>query len=433
MSILLDVIFTAIEILGILYLVKNEKVKTLNKVLFFIIQISFVFFLTHTFDLQQINMKILVIFLVLLFLGVTVLNLSITKVFFYMGIWTLLLLLSEIVVMQVALLMNRKPGDGFTIAFGQNIVSKILFISFIIIVQKIISDIGAHRLKWKSMVLFILSYMCYIIVAICINVAIISMQNTIDTKSFLACSIIMFLVLIINALVSNKYALLEERDKIQNLTIYKLELQEKYYIDKLKEEEKIKQIYHDLKNHILILEEAAEGEAQQLCDIARIKKEIIKYEDYFRTGNKFLDIILKEKKKIALEHNIVLEDSIDISRGNFIEALDISAIFGNLIDNATEACKLIDDNAERYIKISSKSENNMLIISVRNSMNQKIIKSILKPRKIINGYGLINISNAVHKYDGELDIIKGDGEFVVNIVIPIKGERDETDDSKVTG
>ena len=42
------------------------------------------------------------------------------------------------------------------------------------------------------------------------------------------------------------------------------------------------------------------------------------------------------------------------------------------------------------------------------------------PKKVIHGYGLANVAAAVHKYGGEIDIMEGEQEFAVNIVMPIK-------------
>ena len=95
-----------------------------------------------------------------------------------------------------------------------------------------------------------------------------------------------------------------------------------------------------MKNHILLLE-SNNMSYEEHGVIAKIKKEITQYEDYYRTGNKFLDIIMRDKIAKADEEGIVIEDNIKLGGMEFIEPFNISTIFGNLLDNAIEACRII--------------------------------------------------------------------------------------------
>ena len=203
------------------------------------------------------------------------------------------------------------------------------------------------------------------------------------------------------------------------MAIYKLETQTRYYEEKMRDEERIKEIYHDMKNHLLLLEE--EWGERHSAGIENLRKEMAQYENYYRTGNKFVDIILKDKLAKAAEYGIHIEDRVELIDIDFIEPLDLSTVFGNLLDNAIEACRFIEEPEKRWISISSKQEHNLLIISVKNNKVCGNIKNV--PKKVIHGYGLANVTAAVHKYGGEIDIREGKQEFAVNIVMPIrKGE-----------
>lgn len=83
----------------------------------------------------------------------------------------------------------------------------------------------------------------------------------------------------------------EQRDKMQ---IAQLQQQFAYYQEKMKDEERIRSIYHDLKNHLLVMENRQNTEeTRQMAETLR--SQIADYEDYVHTGNEFLDIILKDK------------------------------------------------------------------------------------------------------------------------------------------
>ena len=69
-----------------------------------------------------------------------------------------------------------------------------------------------------------------------------------------------------------------------------LKQQREYYQDKMKEEERIRAIYHDMKNHLLVLENSQESEAARQM-AKHLRSQIADYENYVHTGNDFLDII----------------------------------------------------------------------------------------------------------------------------------------------
>lgn len=119
---------------------------------------------------------------------------------------------------------------------------------------------------------------------------------------------------------------MENEENTRKMMIYKLEIENRYFDEKLKEEEKIKSIYHDMKNHILLLENGEEDFSKWMSDI---KKKIGNYEDYYRTGNKFLNIILIDKMKKAGINDIKIVDDINLSEIKYLDPFDISTIFGN--------------------------------------------------------------------------------------------------------
>ncbi len=85
----------------------------------------------------------------------------------------------------------------------------------------------------------------------------------------------------------------EQRDKIQ---IAQLQQQYTYYQDKLKDEERIRSIYHDMKNHLLVLE-GSQGTDTTRQMAQELHSQIADYENYIRTGNDLLDVIRDKAEK----------------------------------------------------------------------------------------------------------------------------------------
>lgn len=91
-------------------------------------------------------------------------------------------------------------------------------------------------------------------------------------------------------------------------------------------------------------------------------------------------------------------------------------IFGNLIDNAIEAC---ETQSEKRIEIIVKEIKKLLIIKVINSYKGKLPDklSTTKKEKRFHGIGLKNVKSILEKYDGTYQMIKEDDEVITKIMI----------------
>ncbi|MFG6365345.1 GHKL domain-containing protein [Schaedlerella sp.] len=418
MNAVLDIMFTLIEGCCLLYLVKNEQIKHKRQVFFAIFYIVTIFGLTQMFSLSELGIKVVFTCGSVVLFYYLILDLSMKKSIFYMMIGEFLLMVSELLIINMGWMFQINPGvkEDVSISTIHIIISKIIYITLLITVQKIISDVSRERFDIKILFFFICSNIGYMVVGTFILANILYTEGEAYSNMLLVCSVVLLFTFIINVFFSNKYSRIENEAQQQRMAIYKLETQTRYYEEKMRDEERIKEIYHDMKNHLLLLEE--EWGEKHSTGIENLRKEMAQYENYYRTGNKFVDIILKDKLTKAAEYGIHIEDSVELIDIDFIEPLDLSTVFGNLLDNAIEACRLIEEPEKRQISISSKRENNILVISIKNNRVCGNIKNA--PKKVIHGYGLANVTAAVHKYEGEIDIMEGEQEFAVNIVIPIK-------------
>lgn len=199
-----------------------------------------------------------------------------------------------------------------------------------------------------------------------------------------------------------------------------LEMQRNYYKDRIRDEERVRSVYHDMKNHLLLLQTQA-GNGQDVQDsIQELKNQIQEYENYHHTGNEFLDIIIRDKAKAAKERNIDFSVVISFEAGSFVGPLDISTIFGNALDNAIEASEKLPED-KRMITVRAARVQNMLVIIVENNTasTSPETKSTTKKDTFAHGFGLLNIKNAVEKYDGQCNTKLENGMFTLKIIIPI--------------
>ncbi|MCI9380352.1 MAG: GHKL domain-containing protein [Dorea sp.] len=415
MSLIQDIILTTMDAWGLLYLVSVEETSKKRKFYFVVIYIVIFCTITPFFTLSDMGMKAVFAYGIPVLLGAFLLKISVKKSLIYMVIGVTLLLLSELVIVQVGGLFSKASdlSDKVVLPIIYSTVGKIIYITLLVIVEKVLYSISNKKINIRSLVLFICSNVGYMIVSVCIYADAVSVNEKRYNILFLVCCLTIFLALVVNLISLKYYLKMENKDRDQEMIIYKLQVETRYYEEKMKEEERIKSIYHDMKNHILLLESEREEKQEWISDI---KKKIMKYEDFYRTGNRFLDIILRDKIEMAQSDNIHIEDDINMDGIKMFDPFDISTIFGNLLDNAIEACKLVQEIERRVINISARRKNQLLIILVKNPKPEDRERKMRK--KGVHGYGLRNVNDVVKKYGGEINIEEKESQFVVSIIIP---------------
>lgn len=204
----------------------------------------------------------------------------------------------------------------------------------------------------------------------------------------------------------------------------------KYYMKINKEQEKVKEIYHDIKNHIICMKDMCDNNETEKARnyIYNIEKSLEKYKNNiknFNTGNMIVDSILNNKKILCEERLINFEADVDFSKSNYMDMIDICIIFSNIIDNAIEACtKIKIDDLNKQINIESKYIENFCIIVIENTKINKVNRKnnnliTTKKDKFIHGIGLRNVKNVVKKYLGEVVIEYSEEKFILKIMIPL--------------
>ncbi len=232
--------------------------------------------------------------------------------------------------------------------------------------------------------------------------------------------VILTIIFLVVFLYSKNVIYLREQEQKDKMQIAQLQQQFAYYQEKLKDEEKVRSVYHDMKNHLLVLQRQINSpETAEM--IEKLQSQVAMYEDYEHTGNDILDIILKEKSEKAREKHITLSVTADLSGIDFIEPLDISTIFGNGLDNAIEASEKIPEE-QRAILVKAGRVQNFFSVLIENSclQNREYTKQrTTKSDDFLHGFGISNMQKAAEKYDGQLTIKCENEKFTLKILIPI--------------
>lgn len=211
-----------------------------------------------------------------------------------------------------------------------------------------------------------------------------------------------------------------EKDTLRNI----MDMQYKNY--KLSKEsiDIVNQKYHDLKHQINLLKSGADSEKAGEY-LEQMEREIKIYETQNKTGNKVLDTILTSKSMHCQRHGIELKFMGEGQLLNFMEDMDISALFGNMLDNAIESVVKIKDRQKRLISLHVIQDKQFIRIRTENYCEENVqfqdgIPITTKKDKRFHGYGMKSMKKIVEKYGGSVMAGKTDNWFELKILIPMK-------------
>lgn len=224
--------------------------------------------------------------------------------------------------------------------------------------------------------------------------------------------------------------LLEKMNRIvrdnreKEMLLQEVRFNELYYSELEKSNLEFAKIRHDMKNRLSAfyhleacdIEKMREGIQSLYNELDASKPDIV-------TRNRALNSILKikfmqaEQEGIRVEHKIVVPDSLNMECG------DMGILFGNIMDNAIEACRLCK---EKEIELYTELKNNTLIIKVCNTKCKTQIGTIGKTSKKHadgHGIGLKSVRKIVNKYDGTMEMQDYGERFEVKMILyGVEGE-----------
>lgn len=205
----------------------------------------------------------------------------------------------------------------------------------------------------------------------------------------------------------------EKEKYLAELTEQHYHLQIEYYQQLLEKQQETKALWHDIKKYIAAMQAvAAQNDSEQLRQIAQAAEDAYeRVKDISAVGNPVVDALLNQYLRSAKENQIQVLLDITIPEVLAISTLLLSVVIGNTFDNAIEACRLIAPE-KRVIHLQLRKQNRILFYSIENPYIDAVTQ--LRVGKH-HGYGLKNVERAVNQNNGNFQLEKVDGNFIVQI------------------
>ena len=212
-----------------------------------------------------------------------------------------------------------------------------------------------------------------------------------------------------------------EKDTLHNI----MEMQYKNYQLSKENIDMVNQKYHDLKHQINLLKtQAYVGKSTSYLE--KMEREIRVYETQNKTGNQILDAVLTNKAMICQNKEIELKFIVDGGALSFMEDMDVSALFVNMLDNAIESAEKQQEKQKRLIWLYVTKEKQFVRIRTENYCDEKVrfkngMPVTTKKDRCLHGYGMKSIKSTVEKYHGSVVAAQENNWFELKILLPAGG------------
>lgn len=187
--------------------------------------------------------------------------------------------------------------------------------------------------------------------------------------------------------------------------------------------EEIDKFRHDARNYMNLIKNEIPNTSEQ----QKLTAELLSFTDKLRDEelceNILVNMLLKDKKKKAVELDIKFECNVIMPSFLPISSKDICSIFFNLIDNAVTANQTAEKQRDKWITVKSNIIGNYLIIKQSNSVFATVNMSssgnflTTKTNRSEHGKGLEIIKEIAERYNGTAEFETKNNVFYSTIYL----------------
>lgn len=190
-----------------------------------------------------------------------------------------------------------------------------------------------------------------------------------------------------------------------------------------KNHQEIRKMRHDMLNHYTVIDYYLRTNQIHECQsyISQLKTSLNQVPLYYHTGNDIVDLIINQKIYACQGEYIDFNIQAYLPTPTVILATDLCVVLSNLMDNAIEAVLELPPNM-RQISVKIHPHQSKLLLDFSNTVSESPIENgTLKRRSKKNpldhGYGLLNVSYVVEKYNGYMHYTCDNNLFSISLLI----------------
>lgn len=212
-------------------------------------------------------------------------------------------------------------------------------------------------------------------------------------------------------------------EKIKLNILYLKQERENYVMEIAHSEiEKIKELRHDMKNHLTFMSYLVnEGRTEELKEyLEKYSTELYDALQFSLCGNYVIDYILNFEIKRANSVGVTIDYKIFVPPQLPFDDKDLCGLLTNILDNAIEAASKMEN---KTVELNLKWKYNIFLIQCVNATDKftdgKLSSHIptTKVNREVHGYGMKIIRSVVKKYNGTLKITVQEQKFHLSLYL----------------
>lgn len=206
-------------------------------------------------------------------------------------------------------------------------------------------------------------------------------------------------------------------------------IQKAHYLELTEKIEESAKQRHDQRHHLRTLYSfLSAGETRKAMDyLETYILDTMGQERAVLCSNLVIDAILQYYKNLCTRKGITFETTMELPPTLPVSDTELSILFGNLLENAWEAC--CREKANQFIVIRGKCKKGKLYVQLENSCTSP---PLIKKGKFISskngkyGLGTQSVQNVVSQYDGLVEFDHTEQIFRVSVILPLPAVPSQT-------
>lgn len=213
--------------------------------------------------------------------------------------------------------------------------------------------------------------------------------------------------------------------KVQNEMLEKqIAMQKLHYVKLSEQYQRMQMLRHDIAHHMHTIQIMLKTE--ELNEARSYSSEIMKEHTFHSTlgqcKNPIVDAFIASRIEDAQAQNIPIEADIRLPYQLSVSDPGLIAVFGNLLDNAIEACLSMPVD-RRFIHLKAATQDDFLAIRMENSLpEENRVRKEARIEGLQRGYGFHILKNFAAQYHGNFFSYSENGQFVSTITLKLDGE-----------
>lgn len=227
-------------------------------------------------------------------------------------------------------------------------------------------------------------------------------------------------VLVTSLVLLRAIRVLADHQKLER-TAQLAEMRELYYQGLRREQDQVRTLRHDLRNHLTALQGLlARGQTAQAAGyLEQIAGSPWAQGSQQFCENETANVVLSSKAEAARRLGLQAEFQAALPRDLPIADPDLCVLLGNAIDNAMEAAQKA---ANKKVRLRCRTDKGLFMLQVENALtgDERPDLSTTKKDKAAHGFGLAGMREIAARYGGSLEAGPREGRFELVVCLPLE-------------